>query len=209
MNESADDCSDEFDYQSDFTQVCFIPCSYSNITEYIFLVFLFLQFEALQIFKLHQFSSFCNCNQTALHSKSFFSIFQFLKEARNSSFQVHVNAVVTNEKKIDSEKKQRKSWKKSLFSWLKNDNKSKSLKQLPHTTAPALKARRAHVSGPLGRAVGSGVTTGKARRGDSGPLAGLFGSAGRPGELEVPYMCLDEELNKQKIQAYGPVYLVT
>ncbi|XP_057770485.1 uncharacterized protein LOC130990267 [Salvia miltiorrhiza] len=116
---------------------------------------------------------------------------QFLKEARSTAFQLNQNAVTNEKKQLDwEEKTQRKSWKKFLFSWLKWDSKNNSIKQPPQTTGPALKAR---IKRPV----------------TSGPLIGLFGSGGSPEEkCEVPYMCLGE-LNKHKIQAYGPIYLVT
>ncbi|KAG6428802.1 hypothetical protein SASPL_106839 [Salvia splendens] len=136
---------------------------------------------------------------------------QFLKEAKNSTFQVNLNGVEKKEtKQLDWEKKHRKSWKKSLFSWLKNGtrSKSKTLNQPSHshTTCPPSRAKRANMSGPIRRSTGVvSASSERTRRAASGPLAGLFGSTGSP---KGAYMCLGE-IKEQKIQAYGPIYMVT
>lgn len=131
-------------------------------------------------------------------------LFKFLEEARKNTVQIEPDVITEDKKQLNWEKKKRKSWKSSLFSWLKNDKKSESLKQQSNTTTLASKARRAHVSGP----VMVGVAAGSVQRAASGPLTGLFGSTGSSEEPEFPYMCLSQ-LNKQRVHSYGPVYLVT
>ncbi|KAH6773325.1 hypothetical protein C2S52_003798 [Perilla frutescens var. hirtella] len=132
---------------------------------------------------------------------------QFLEEARKNAYKVNSDAITIEEKQLNWEKKKRKSWKSTLFSWLKNDKKSFFLKQPSNSTPLTSKVRRGHVSGPIEGPIG-GTSTGRAQRAGSGPLTGLFGSTGRSEKCEVPYMCLGQ-LNKHKIQSYGPVYLVT
>ncbi|KAL1551816.1 hypothetical protein AAHA92_19612 [Salvia divinorum] len=125
---------------------------------------------------------------------------QFLKEAKNSTFQVNLNAVEEKEKKqVDWEEKHRKSWKKAIFSWLKNGTRSNTRNK------PSQTPRRGNVSGPIRRSTGVGASSGRVRRAESGPLAGLFGSGGGS---KGAYMCLGE-INEQKIQGYGPIYMVT
>ncbi|KAK4413716.1 hypothetical protein Salat_2784400 [Sesamum alatum] len=137
---------------------------------------------------------------------------RFLEEARKNAFNGISNAEQVEparKERFDGEKKSRKSWKKSLFSWLKPDRKSKSTKEAMHNTNIS-KARRGYVSGPVEPAgCGSGGATGTAKRAASGPLTGLFSSTSRVEEYEVPYMCLGQLNNTQKLQSYGPVYLVT
>ncbi|KAI3463187.1 hypothetical protein Pfo_019850 [Paulownia fortunei] len=152
--ESADYCSNEFDYQEDFTQ--------------------------------------------------------FLEEARKNACKWTSNTAhlqAAGKEQLDGGKKNRKSWKNSLFSWLKTDRKGKSTKQPMNGTAIS-KPRRGHVSGPV-QGTGGGITTGRTQRASSGPLTGLFSSTRRVEEYEVPYMCLGQLNDTQKLHSYGPVYLVT
>ncbi|KAI3455683.1 hypothetical protein Pfo_012346 [Paulownia fortunei] len=135
---------------------------------------------------------------------------QFLEEARKSACHGTLNTAhleAAGRKQLDWEKKNRKSWKNSLFSWLKTDKKGKSTKK-PTNGTTVSKPRRGHVSGPVQGTVG-GITTGRAQRPVSGPLTGLFTSTRRAGEYKVPYMCLGEFNNPQKLHSYGPVYSVT
>ncbi|KAL3639823.1 hypothetical protein CASFOL_014791 [Castilleja foliolosa] len=95
--------------------------------------------------------------------------------------------------------KNRKSWRKSLFSWLKADGNRKLTK----------KPMSGHVSGPVQKTDG-GIDTGRATKAASGPITGFTVSTKRADEYEVSYMCL-EQINKntKKCCSYGPVYLVT
>lgn len=133
-------------------------------------------------------------------------LFQFLEEARKGishGSSTTANPEMSRNEQLDREKKQnRKSWKTSLLSWLKTDKKGKSTNHYQptnSTTAPKLK--RGHFSGPVRGIVGSRVL-----RSASGQLGGVFSETG---ETEVPYMCLAQLDNPQKLHSYGPVYLVT
>ncbi|KAG8380223.1 hypothetical protein BUALT_Bualt07G0171000 [Buddleja alternifolia] len=129
---------------------------------------------------------------------------QFLEEARKNT---KLSTSPREEEQLDVEKKSRKSWKNSLFSWLKSDKKSTTTKQ----STTVYKPRRGQVSGPVqGNVAGNVVTIGRARRAVSGPLTGLFSrSMKRVDEYEVPYMCLGQFYDPHKFHSYGPLYLVT
>lgn len=138
-------------------------------------------------------------------------LLQFLEEARKNANHVvtsGTNFEENRKKQLDHGKKSRKSLKSSLFSWLKTDKKCKSTKE-PRTKDANLvsKTRRGHVSGPVDATTDGSVS--RARRAASGPLFGFRNSTRRPEEYEVPYMCLDQLNNHQKLQSYGPIYLVT
>ncbi|KAL7113955.1 hypothetical protein ACP275_04G091400 [Erythranthe tilingii] len=125
---------------------------------------------------------------------------QFLEEARKKACKWP-----SNEEELDDgeNKRTKKTWKKSFFSWLKS---SKS------TTAFPKAIRRGHASGPVGggRAAAS-----------SGPIAALFSSTRSVEEYDElpPYTCLDHHHqlnsnsnsnnNNRKLRSYGPVYFVT
>ncbi|KAL5698602.1 hypothetical protein ACHQM5_029619 [Ranunculus cassubicifolius] len=138
---------------------------------------------------------------------------QFLEEARKNRANVaHPQASLqhqTEEPKMSSEvKKSKRSWRKSLFSWLKVDRKSKTSREAS-TSTHITNLRPGSLSGPI---YGSGrkiVPSHQLRRPASGPIANLF-IPSRGEELELPYMCLDP-LDHPTVsqQAYGPVYLVT
>ncbi|KAK9281759.1 hypothetical protein L1049_004664 [Liquidambar formosana] len=135
---------------------------------------------------------------------------QFLEEARQHAREGDLKVPSPNreeagERSSGEEKKSKRSWKNSLFSWWKADKKTK-----PHVE-PAIitqisNSRRGHVSGPI-YGSGGGVI-GRHRRPTSGPLTSLFNPTKRA-ENEMPYMCLDKLNNSHVVEAYGPVYLVT
>nr|XP_027122461.1 uncharacterized protein LOC113739446 isoform X1 [Coffea arabica] len=137
----------------------------------------------------------------------------FLGEARKrtcdeGSFKFKVAPPDTEEtRKTESngEKRNKKSWKSSLFSWLKSDKKSDNLVEPLHGSA-APKLGRGIVSGPLrGRA--GGLVPAKPRKPVSGPLMSLFNPADKVDG--IPYMCLSHLTNPHEAQSFGPVYLVT
>ncbi|CAA2972878.1 Hypothetical predicted protein [Olea europaea subsp. europaea] len=138
---------------------------------------------------------------------------QFLEEARRNECQGNLKTE-TIEKvgfrgQVDGEKKNRKSWKNSLFSWLKTDKKNKSVgQQSPRKGTVGSELRRGPFSGPVRASEGGGGITGRPRKPTSGPIIGLFSSNKRV-EDEVPYMSLGQLNNPQEVQSYGPVYLVT
>ncbi|KAK4395017.1 hypothetical protein Sango_1656000 [Sesamum angolense] len=136
----------------------------------------------------------------------------FLEEARKNACLGNLHTAqleAAGKKQLDSEKKNRKSWKSSLFFWLKTDKKRFLTKQsMKGSTVP--KPRRQHFSGPVqGQGAVGGIMTAGSQRTASGPLISLFSSTKRAEEYEVPYMCLGHQLNNpQKLHSYGPIYLV-
>ncbi|KAL0414988.1 UNVERIFIED_CONTAM: hypothetical protein Slati_3330700 [Sesamum latifolium] len=155
------------------------------------------------IFSRHQTADYCNYD---------FDFTQFLEEARKNACLGNLHTAqleAAGKKQLDSEKNNRKSWKSSLFSWLKTDKKRKSTKQpMEGSTVP--EPRRQHFPGPVqGQGAVGGIMTARAQRTASGPLINLFSSTKRAEEYEVPYMCLGQQLNNpRKLHSYGPVYLV-
>ncbi|KAL3839168.1 hypothetical protein ACJIZ3_023759 [Penstemon smallii] len=138
---------------------------------------------------------------------------KFLEEARKNTNDVTLNTSNLQEpgKKYfnNGEKRNRKSWKNSLFSWLNTDKKSKSDKQPTNGSVVSKTRRGGHVSGPVQVSSGGGPG-GKAHRTLSGPLTGLFSRGRRVKGYEAgAYMCLDKISSTQKLRCYGPVYLVT
>ncbi|KAF6139908.1 hypothetical protein GIB67_009755 [Kingdonia uniflora] len=131
---------------------------------------------------------------------------KFLEETKNHASQIKSQAPSPYQTKavnkgLGEERKKKKSWKYSLFSWMKVKKKSKSAME---SSSPCISnPRRGSVSGPI---YGSG-RKGLVARPISGPLSSLFTPV-RKGEAEVPYMCLDQ-INYPIGQTYGPVYLVT
>ncbi|KAG8388448.1 hypothetical protein BUALT_Bualt02G0126900 [Buddleja alternifolia] len=148
------------------------------------------------------------CGYEFDHQEDFTEV---LEEARKNAFHGTINTTnlePARKKQIDGEIKKRKSWKKSLFSWLRTDRKTKSTKHPTNGNAVS-KPKRGHVSGPVLESEGC-VATGKARKGVSVPLASLFRSTRTAEEEhEVPYMCLSQLNNPRKVKFYGPVYSVT
>lgn len=132
-----------------------------------------------------------------------------MKEARKNANHVtsDTNFQEPRKNQLDHGKKNRKSLKSSLFSWLKTDKKRKSMKPPTNDTVLVSKTKRGHVSGPV-EATTDGIIS-RGRRAASGPLVCFINSTRRPEEYEVPYMCLDQLNNTQKLQSYGPIYLVT
>ncbi|KAL3511555.1 hypothetical protein ACH5RR_024272 [Cinchona calisaya] len=138
---------------------------------------------------------------------------QFLEEARKHSCERNLKAEprhIEETRKAhqsNGEKKKRKLWKSSLFSWFKTDKKSKNLVEPLHgSTIPQL--RRGIVSGPILQGSAGGLITGRPRKPTSGPLMSLFNPP-KGKEDEIPYMCLSHLNTHDSHQSYGPVYSVT
>ncbi|OMO66012.1 hypothetical protein COLO4_30875 [Corchorus olitorius] len=135
---------------------------------------------------------------------------QFLEEARQHARDINIQRSASccegmGKRRLGEEKKSKKSWKNSLFSWWKIDRKSK-LSPNPVDGPNVSKPTKSHVSGPLcgtSRAVDT-----RRRRPSSGPVSLLFNPT-RKMENEVPYMSLDQPNDPYQMKAYGPVYLVT
>jgi hypothetical protein len=113
-------------------------------------------------------------------------------------------------KRSPEEKKYKKSWKNSLFSWWKTNKKSKpaQVETATRTSSYNSSPRRRLASGPV---YGSGKTNdgnGRHSRSTSGPLTGLFNPT-KTSENEIPYTCLDRLDRPPAVQTYGPLYLVT
>ncbi|KAL3632848.1 hypothetical protein CASFOL_025832 [Castilleja foliolosa] len=139
---------------------------------------------------------------------------KFLEEAKKSAHQETINTAqveARGEKQLNnSVKKNRKSWKKSLFYWLKIDKKGEKSGQESTNVQKVWKPKRGNVSGPVQGNVAEIITKGRSHRPASGPLTGFFGSAKGAEEYKVPYVCLSQINDPHdKLQSYGPVYLVT
>ncbi|CAI9753537.1 unnamed protein product [Fraxinus pennsylvanica] len=136
----------------------------------------------------------------------------FLEEAKRTECQGNLKTEpiekVGIKGQLDGEKKNRKSWKNSLFSWLKPDKKNKSVvQQSPRKGTIDSELRRGPFSGPVHAIEGGGIT-GTPQKPTSGHITSLFSSSKRV-EDEVPYVSLGQLNNAQDVQSYGPVYLVT
>ncbi|XVE51774.1 hypothetical protein DITRI_Ditri02bG0068100 [Diplodiscus trichospermus] len=136
---------------------------------------------------------------------------QFLEEAKQHARDMSLQrssscSEVIGKKRLGGEKKGKKSWKNSLFSWWKIDRKSKTSTN-PMDGHNISKPTKGYASGPLHGTASRGIDTPR-RRPTSGPVSILFNPT-RKLENEVPYMCLDQPNDPYQINAYGPVYLVT
>lgn len=147
---------------------------------------------------------------------------QFLKEAKShaydeESFQgVTPHVGETRKADLQGERKKKKSWKNSLFSWLKMDRKNKNMVEpLDVSATNYTKFRRGGgiLSGPIlhGNAVSNISNSSRSRKPTSGPLPGLFNPSKREEADEiVPYMCLNQQQQLDNHpHSFGPVYLVT
>ncbi|GLT46195.1 hypothetical protein SLA2020_199690 [Shorea laevis] len=137
---------------------------------------------------------------------------EFLEEARQYAREVHPqesygNSEVTGEKRLgEGEKRRKKSWKSSLFSWWKAEKKSNKPSMHPANAPPRIsKPKKGYVSGPI---CGNTRVDTRSQRPSSGPLTILFNPTKKE-EAGVPYMCLDQQNNSHYVNAYGPIYLVT
>ncbi|XP_038895377.1 uncharacterized protein LOC120083617 [Benincasa hispida] len=134
---------------------------------------------------------------------------KFLKEAKRHAIEQDFKASTeeeTGRKWLAQEKKSKKSWKNTLFSWLKSEKKTKPMpkpEKNPHTP----NKRRVHVSGPI--YTGATTTDSRPRRHPmSGPIASLFNPSMRT-DMEIPYMYLHQLNTPNSNHIYGPIYLVT
>ncbi|CAA3003443.1 uncharacterized protein LOC111402679 [Olea europaea var. sylvestris] len=135
---------------------------------------------------------------------------QFLDEAKacQGNFKIEPPEKVGIKGQLQGEKKNRKSWKNSLFFWLKTDKKNKSVvQQSPRNGTIGSELSRGPFSGPV-RGSGGGSITDRPRKPTSGPITRLLLSSKRVKD-EVPYVSLGQLKNSQDDQSYGPVYLVT
>ncbi|XVF27157.1 hypothetical protein REPUB_Repub14bG0082400 [Reevesia pubescens] len=135
---------------------------------------------------------------------------QFLEQARQHARDINFQrssscSEEVGRKRLGGEKKSKKSWKNSLFSWWKIDRESKPSSN-PVNDPNISKPTKSYSSGPL-CGTARGVDTSR-RHPSSVPVSILFNPT-RKVENEVPYICLDQPNDLHQINAYGPVYLVT
>ncbi|KAK8274138.1 hypothetical protein V6Z12_D10G054100 [Gossypium hirsutum] len=135
---------------------------------------------------------------------------QFLEEARQHARDINLQrssscSEEVGKKRLGAEKKSKKSWRISLFSWWKINGKSKPGSDPVHVPNPS-KPTKGYGSGPLCTTT-RGIKT-RHQRPSSGPVSILF-TPTRKMENEVPYMSLDQPNDPYHINTYGPVYLVT
>lgn len=101
----------------------------------------------------------------------------------------------------------RKSWKRSLFSWLKNKKNQRNREPLKGSTIN--KPKRGCVSGPMTGISGPGAIAVRPKKPTSGPLTNFFSPMNR-GDNEIPYLCLQKFKNSSPdVRSHGPIYLVT
>ncbi|XP_023527883.1 uncharacterized protein LOC111790969 [Cucurbita pepo subsp. pepo] len=127
---------------------------------------------------------------------------KFLEEAKH-----HATEQETGAKWLPPQKKSKKSWKNTLFSWLKSDKRTKPLPK-PGTNPHIPNTRRVHVSGPIFTRATAIDGRSRGGRSTSGPIASLF-SPSLSSEMEIPYMCLHQLTSPNTNHNYGPIYLVT
>ncbi|KAI3759812.1 hypothetical protein L6452_07889 [Arctium lappa] len=132
---------------------------------------------------------------------------QFLKEAKTHA--CHPKSLhATGKDQLSGPTKSNKSWKSSLFSWLKPDKKStKSIieEEQPPPSKSNPETRRGYVSGPINR-----IITERPKRPTSGHLVStLFKTRVRGEEFQMSYVSLAKSSNPQDVKPYGPVYMVT
>lgn len=130
---------------------------------------------------------------------------QFLEEAKTHASE--------EEGRKDSKEKTKakRSWKASIFSWMKANKKEEQQQQQQLTIKTEYRKptrRQGYVSGPINGV--KGCKTQRLRRQSSGPLSGLFHQRTKMEEFQMPYTSLGK-LNKspENLSNYGPVYLVT
>ena len=131
------------------------------------------------------------------------------KEAKQKISSVHPEDA---KKGSETEKKIKKSWKKSLISWWKSDKKNKQIVNPANNSQSHVSGKRkGHVSGPIyNNSTGKGPEYNKLRHPTSGPIMGLFKPTKKmEDENETPYMTLHQQSNLPGVQSYGPVYMVT
>ncbi|RAL42651.1 hypothetical protein DM860_009158 [Cuscuta australis] len=131
---------------------------------------------------------------------------QFLAEGRNHARRVTLD--VTSHLQESCEKKKmgkKSSWKRSLFSWLKREKKTKNGKKGMKFSMQ----RNECVSGPVNFHGSEMATAARLRKTVSGPITNLFSGEDKDAKEIVPYICLGKMNTPKVVQSYGPVYLVT
>lgn len=148
---------------------------------------------------------------------------QFLKEAKIHTDQhkflassLHASEETEKEEFGGRIKIKKKSWKISIFSWLKADKKNNKT-NIVQEQPPALKTSftksktrpRGYVSGPINGI--KGCTAQRPKRPTSGPLSGLFNQrkTTEEDEFQTPYISLGHCNSTKELRSFGPVYMVT
>ncbi|KAK4778077.1 hypothetical protein SAY87_018264 [Trapa incisa] len=149
---------------------------------------------------------------------------QFLSEARQHKTDSNIlasspNVELEGKRRSGDEKRGKKSWKRSLFSWCRSEKKANRPRVEPATDVfHKPRPQRGYTSGPIldssARGGGGGAELLRHYRPTSGPLSGLFGKGKRSeSETSTPYVTLGGGQNGRSNGAatspYGPVYLVT
>ncbi|XP_016468137.1 uncharacterized protein LOC107790697 [Nicotiana tabacum] len=142
----------------------------------------------------------------------------FLTEARNHESEGKKTGVTPprpvesrkNNFEKDVKKTCKKSWKSSLFSWLKSsDNKKNQRNREASKGSTINKPKRGCVSGPMPGYSGPGAIAVRPKKPTSGPLTSLFSPMNRV-DNEVPYFCLQKfKDSSPDVRSHGPIYLVT
>ncbi|XP_059302974.1 uncharacterized protein LOC132055264 [Lycium ferocissimum] len=140
----------------------------------------------------------------------------FLSEARNHASEWKCSATPPrsielgkNNFEKEVKKTSKKTWKSSLFSWLKSDKKKNQQSREPSKGSTINKPKRGCVSGPMPGISGPGSIAVRPNKPLSGPLTSLFSPMNKV-DNEIPYLCLQKVKDSTHgVQSYGPVYLVT
>lgn len=137
---------------------------------------------------------------------------QLLEEARNNASKGNSKTTIDEQSvkaQFNGQEKCRKTWRTSLFTWLKTERKIKSNRRQMDSPATSSKPRTEHVSGPVWGSIRN-IDCGRALKAVSGPLTHIFSSTRGTDEYHVPYTPLAQKNNaRSQIHHYGPIYSVT
>ncbi|KAL4584498.1 hypothetical protein LXL04_009101 [Taraxacum kok-saghyz] len=138
---------------------------------------------------------------------------QFLKEAKTHASEKSMS-MASSVHVSEEHRKPKKSWKTSMFSWMKANKKDEQQEQKQKTkikTAYTKATRRqGFSSGPINGVKGCYSTErGRPKRPSSGPLSGLFYHRKKVEDFQMPYVSLGQLNSPRNLSNYGPVYLVT
>ncbi|KAJ9568460.1 hypothetical protein OSB04_004426 [Centaurea solstitialis] len=187
-----------------------------------------LENESLQTFFLLHISCFCFCNFIKINICIYFLLYsrtkmsksphkyeydphlefaQFLKEAKTHACQQESLHVTGKDQLSGATKLNNKSWKSSIFSWLKANKKKSSHKKViqeepPPPSKSSPKIRPSYVSGPINR-----ISADRPKRPTSGPLISTLFKTKE--EFQRPYISLGKINNSRDVNPYGPIYMVT
>ncbi|KVI05792.1 hypothetical protein Ccrd_015831 [Cynara cardunculus var. scolymus] len=135
-----------------------------------------------------------------------FEFAQFLKEAKTHACQ-QKSLHASEKEQLNGTRKPNKSWKSSIFPWLKSNKKSSHKKVIEEDPPPlsesSPKTRPGYVSVPMNR-----ISAERPKRPTSGPLLSTLFKT-REEEFWMPYISLGKFNHSRGVNPYGPIYMVT